>query len=111
MTDSQFCIPVAHGEGLVQFDHSTQAQSALDEKIVPMQFVNNRGQVTEHYPANPNGSPQGIAALTTTDGRVTIIMPHPERAFRSVQNSWHPEDWKEDAPTMRLFRNARLWVG
>ena len=60
---------------------------------------------------NPNGSPQGITGLTTPDGRFTILMPHPERVFRTVQNSWHPEDWGEDGPWMRMFRNARRWVG
>jgi phosphoribosylformylglycinamidine synthase len=63
------------------------------------------------YPLNPNGSPDGITGLTTSDGRFTIVMPHPERVFRTVQNSWHPEEWGEDAPWMRMFRNARKWVG
>ena len=63
------------------------------------------------YPANPNGSPLGIAGLTNRDGRVTIMMPHPERVFRAVQHSWHPDGWGDDGPWMRLFRNARAWVG
>ena len=63
------------------------------------------------YPANPNGSPAGITGLTTADGRFTILMPHPERVFRSVQQSWHPRGWAEDSPWMRMFRNARAWVG
>ena len=63
------------------------------------------------YPANPNGSPLGLTGFTTRDGRVTIMMPHPERVFRSVQNSWHPDDWGEDGPWLRMFRNARAWVG
>jgi phosphoribosylformylglycinamidine synthase len=67
--------------------------------------------MTERYPANPNGSPRGITGLTTRDGRVTIMMPHPERVFRAVQNSWHPDDWSEDGGWMRMFRNARVWVG
>ncbi|MEW8430526.1 MAG: hypothetical protein G8D61_12490, partial [gamma proteobacterium symbiont of Ctena orbiculata] len=62
------------------------------------------------YPANPNGSPLGIAGLCNSDGRVTIMMPHPERVTRTVQHSWHPEGWDEDAPWLRLFRNARVWV-
>ena len=74
-------------------------------------FVDNRGQVTEHYPANPNGSPEGIAGLTTEDGRVTITMPHPERVYRSVQNSWRPAEAGEDSGWMRMFRNARCWLG
>ena len=74
-------------------------------------YVDNHGRATEHYPDNPNGSPAGITALTTPDGRVTIMMPHPERVFRTVQHSWHPAGWPEDAPWMRLFRNARAFVG
>jgi phosphoribosylformylglycinamidine synthase len=73
--------------------------------------VDHYGIATERYPSNPNGSPLGIAGLTSQDGRVTVLMPHPERVFRSIQNSWHPSDWAEDAPTMRMFRNARVWVG
>ena len=74
-------------------------------------FVDHQGRPAERYPQNPNGSPAGITALTTPDGRVTILMPHPERVFRTVQHSWHPAGWGEDAPWMRLFRNARAWVG
>jgi phosphoribosylformylglycinamidine synthase len=66
--------------------------------------------VATTYPANPNGSPNGLAALTTADGRFTIMMPHPERVFRTVQLSWHPPEWSEDSPWMRMFRNARAWV-
>jgi phosphoribosylformylglycinamidine synthase len=73
-------------------------------------YIENDGRIAERYPANPNGSPEGIAGLTTVDGRVTIMMPHPERVFRTVQNSWHPDDWGADSPWMRLFRNARRWV-
>jgi len=76
-----------------------------------LRFVDNRGEPTELYPYNPNGSPAGITGLTTADGRFTVLMPHPERVFRSVQNSWHPADWEEDGPWLRMFRNARLWVG
>jgi len=72
--------------------------------------VDNRGAPTEHYPYNPNGSPLGITGLTTTDGRVTIMMPHPERVFRTVQNSWHPLEWGEDGPWLYMFRTARQWV-
>jgi phosphoribosylformylglycinamidine synthase len=72
--------------------------------------VENSGEVASRYPANPNGSPEGIAGLTTEDGRVTIMMPHPERVTRSVQYSWHPDGWEEDGPWLRLFRNARVWV-
>ena len=68
-------------------------------------------QVTERYPENPNGSPAGLAGICSRDGRVTLMMPHPERVFRASQNSWHPDHWIEDAPTMRMFRNARVWLG
>ena len=77
---------------------------------VALRYVDNHGKVTEAYPANPNGSPRGITGLTSHDGRVTIMMPHPERVFRAVQNSWRPDEWHEDAALMRIFRNARVWV-
>ena len=76
-----------------------------------MKFVDGMGQVTRRYPDNPNGSPRGITGLCSTDGRVTLMMPHPERVFRSVQLSWHPREWGEDSPWMRMFKNARRWVG
>jgi phosphoribosylformylglycinamidine synthase len=76
-----------------------------------MRFVDNRGKATETYPYNPNGSPDGITAVTTPDGRFTILMPHPERVFRTLSMSWHPAQWGEDSPWMRMFRNARSWVG
>ena len=76
-----------------------------------MRFVDKKGQPTEIYPLNPNGSPHGIAGMTTNDGRFSILMPHPERVFRAVQHSWYPNDWNEDGAWMRMFRNARKWVG
>ena len=76
-----------------------------------MRHVDSRGQPTEAYPCNPSGSPQGITGLTTPDGRFTIVMPHPERVFRNVQMSWAPPGSGEDSPWMRMFRNARKWVG
>ena len=79
--------------------------------LVSLRWVDNHGKVAAKYPSNPNGSPAGITGLTTTDGRVTILMPHPERVYRTVQNSWHPESWGEDGGWMRMFRNARVWVG
>ncbi|MGZ3459915.1 MAG: phosphoribosylformylglycinamidine synthase subunit PurQ, partial [Archangium sp.] len=79
--------------------------------VVPMRFVDNHGRVTETYPANPNGSPHGIAGLTSRDGRVTLLMPHPERVSRSVMYSWCPPEWGEDSPWMRMFRNARAALG
>ena len=75
-----------------------------------LRYVENDGTPATRYPANPNGSPLGVTGFTTPDGRVTIMMPHPERAFRSVQNSWHPPEWGEDGPWMRMFRNARRWT-
>ncbi len=79
--------------------------------IVAGRFVDGRGRVAVTYPDNPNGSPGGLTAVTTADGRFTVLMPHPERVFRSVQMSWHPDGWGEDSPWMRLFRNARVHVG
>jgi len=79
--------------------------------LVALSYVDNYGETTTDFPANPNGSPDGITGLTTTDGRFTIMMPHPERCFRTIQNSWYPDDWKEDGAWMRMFRNARVWVG
>jgi len=104
-------IAVAHGEGRADFAAPATARQVLAQGLVALRFLDGHRQVAETYPANPNGSALGITGLTTTDGRVTIMMPHPERVFRSVQNSWHPDDWGEDAPWMRMFRNARVWVG
>lgn len=111
MAGARICLPVSHGEGRAVFAQSSDAQQALAGGLVVAQYVDHWGAVTEQYPMNPNASALGVAAVTTRDGRVTAVMPHPERAFRTVQNSWHPGDWQEDAPTMRLFRNARVWVG
>jgi phosphoribosylformylglycinamidine synthase len=78
---------------------------------VAVRYVDNMGNPTQQYPNNPNGSPNAITGLTTTDGRVTIMMPHPERVFRTVANSWAPDAWGEDSAWMRMFRNARINVG
>ncbi|MDZ7870298.1 MAG: phosphoribosylformylglycinamidine synthase [Rheinheimera sp.] len=111
MAGSRMPIAVSHGEGLAEFA-SAQALAAADQSgTIALRFVDNYGQVTTQYPANPNGSANGITALTTTDGRVTIMMPHPERVFRAVSNSWHPDEWLEDSPWLRMFRNARVWLG
>ncbi|MGB2941978.1 MAG: phosphoribosylformylglycinamidine synthase subunit PurQ, partial [Candidatus Macondimonas sp.] len=99
-------IAVAHGEGRVSFDHPADAASAH----VALRYIDPAGQPAQRYPANPNGSPEGITGLTTDDGRVTILMPHPERVIRSVNLSWHPRDWPEDSPWLRMFQNARAWV-
>ncbi|MCB1637517.1 MAG: phosphoribosylformylglycinamidine synthase, partial [Thiothrix sp.] len=111
MEGSQLPIAVAHGEGRAVFEHGTTAEQVLAQGLVGLRYVDNAGRATEHYPENPNGSPQGITGLTTPDGRFTIMMPHPERLFRSVQYSWCPDNWGEDGPWLRLFRNARVWVG
>ena len=111
MQGSRMPIAVAHGEGRAEFSLSGSAQQALDSKLVALRYVDNWGQPTQTYPNNPNGSPLGITGLSNEDGRFTIMMPHPERVFRSVQNSWHPQDWQEDSPWMRMFRNARVALG
>ncbi|MDB2374663.1 phosphoribosylformylglycinamidine synthase subunit PurQ, partial [Psychrosphaera haliotis] len=111
MEGSQMPIAVSHGEGRAEFTSEQAVAEALSSNTVAMQYVDNRGEKTTTYPANPNGSPEGITSLTTNDGRVTIMMPHPERVFRTVSNSWHPDEWLEDSPWMRMFRNARKWVG
>ena len=110
MAGSQMPIAVAHGEGRAEFKEGG-AEAALNGGGVALRYVDHYGKPTEAYPLNPNGSPAGITGLTTDDGRVTIMMPHPERVFRAVQHSWHPESWSEDAPWMRMFRNARRWIG
>ena len=107
MAGSTMPIAVAHGEGRAEFASTKD----IDNALVVMRYVDNYGKPTERYPSNPNGSPRGITALTTTDGRVTIMMPHPERVTRTVQHSWHPDDWGKDGPWLRLFQNARQWVG
>jgi phosphoribosylformylglycinamidine synthase len=99
---------VAHAEGRAEFSDHTQLQQA--DQLTVLRYVENSGEVASRYPANPNGSPAGIAGLCNEDGRVTIMMPHPERVTRTVQYSWHPHDWEEDAPWLRLFRNDRVWV-
>ncbi|MDE0508636.1 MAG: phosphoribosylformylglycinamidine synthase subunit PurQ, partial [Gammaproteobacteria bacterium] len=108
MAGSRFPLAVAHGEGRAVFGAAADG-AALGPRVC-LRYVDNRGAIAESYPANPNGSTEGVAAVCNEDGRVTILMPHPERVFRACQNSWHPEDWGEDAPAMRLFRNARAWL-
>lgn len=110
MAGSRMPIAVSHGEGRAEFSSDDAIDSANASGTVAMRYVDNYGQITETYPANPNGSPDGITALTTTDGRVTIMMPHPERVFRTVANSWHPDEWQEDSPWVRIFRNARRFI-
>lgn len=106
MAGTQTPIVVSHGEGYADFSTTGNLQDVL----VGLRFVDNQGQVSEVYPYNPNGSPQGITAVTTADGRFTAMMPHPERVFRTAIHSWSPAGWGDDSPWMRLFRNARKWV-
>lgn len=110
MAGSRLPIAVAHGEGRAHFGRGGLSE-ARDAGLLALRYVDNHGRPTEAYPANPNGSPGGITGLCNADGRFTIMMPHPERVFRSVQYSWAPEDWGEDGPWLRLFRNARVAVG
>lgn len=107
MAGSRMPIAVAHGEGRAEFADNAEIDELAGQ--IALRYVDNRGAVTEQYPANPNGSPQGITGLTANDGRVTIMMPHPERVFRAIQNSWAPDEWSEDGAWMRMFRNARAW--
>jgi phosphoribosylformylglycinamidine synthase len=111
MQGSVLPIAVAHGEGRAEFSVDAAAADVVNRGLVAARFVDGTGAVATRYPQNPNGSPLGITGLTTVDGRVTIMMPHPERVFRTVTNSWHPAAWGEDGPWMRMFRNARVWVG
>ncbi|MGE5668776.1 MAG: phosphoribosylformylglycinamidine synthase, partial [Betaproteobacteria bacterium] len=109
MEGSLLPVALAHGEGLAEFRDAEQLAAARPQ--VALRFVDHRGRPTETYPYNPNGSPEGITGLTTADGRFTILMPHPERVFRSAQMSWHPRGWGELSPWYRMFANARRWIG
>ena len=109
MAGSRLPIVTSHGEGRVEFESDTARFAASD--TVALRYVDNHGCVTERYPANPNGSVDGICGLSSDDGRVTIMMPHPERVVLTRQHSWHPLDWGRDGPWLRMFRNLRLAVG
>ena len=111
MTGSRLPIAVAHGEGRAYFEDVGQATEALSRQLVVLRYTDNYGIATERYPFNPNGSPLGITGLCNEDGRFTIMMPHPERVFRTLQHSWHPDDWGPEGPWLRMFRNARRQVG
>ncbi|KNC67337.1 phosphoribosylformylglycinamidine synthase [Pseudoalteromonas ardens] len=111
MAGSRMPIAVSHGEGHAEFANDAAVKAALESGTVAVQYVDNFGKPTTQYPNNPNGSPEGITGITSLDGRATVMMPHPERVFRAVANSWHPDEWKEDSPWMRMFRNARKSVG
>ena len=108
MAGSRLPVVVSHGEGRAEFASREALRSA--RPLVALRYVDSRGHATERFPANPNGSPGGITGLTTADGRFTVLMPHPERVFRSVQLSWHPRSWGEDSPWMLMFRNAWQWA-
>ncbi|WP_252179051.1 phosphoribosylformylglycinamidine synthase [Endozoicomonas sp. 4G] len=110
MEGSRMPVAVAHGEGYAEFKKADQIRKLSESGQLALRYVDNQGRATERYPYNPNGSAEGITGLTSADGRVTIMMPHPERVFRAVQNSWYPDSWGEDSPWMRMFRNARVWV-
>ena len=110
MAGSHMPIAVAHGEGRAEFADAEGLARLEDSGTAAIRFIDNQLRVTETYPANPNGSPGGITGISSLDGRVTIMMPHPERVFRTVTNSWHPDDWGPWSPWMRLFRNARCCV-
>ena len=109
MAGSRMPIVVAHGEGYADFTNAKKLKAAQD--LVTLRYVDHCGNPTEIYPLNPNGSPQGITGLTTPDGRFSIMMPHPERVFRAVQNSWYPRGWQENGAWLKMFQNARRWVG
>ena len=111
MQGSRLPIAVSHGEGRAEFIDVAHQQQFMAGQQLALRFINNYGEVATRYPANPNGSPSGITAVTSLDGRVTAMMPHPERVFRTVQNSWYPENAGVDSGWMRMFRNARVWVG
>ena len=127
MAGSRMPIVVSHGEGYADFSSDITPASGHEsslklrfgnakklqaaQELVTLRYVDNTGQPTETYPLNPNGSPQGITGLTTPDGRFSIMMPHPERIFRAVQNSWYPREWQENGAWLRMFQNARKWVG
>ena len=110
MAGSRLPVAIAHGEGRAAL---TAAQLAALEAdgLIAARYVDGAGALASRYPANPNGSPGGVAALTSRDGRITILMPHPERVFRTAQLSWHPAGWGDDSPWLRMFDNARAWVG
>ncbi len=107
MQGSRLPIVVSNGEGRAEFE----SQASLERALTSLRFVQADGSAASEYPGNPNGSQLGVTGLTSEDGRATILMPHPERTLRSVNLSWHPREWPDASPWMRLFHNARTWVG
>ena len=108
MAGSELPIAVAHGEGRAEFKNESDMAAA--SPLAGAHYIDTAGAPAMRYPENPNGSPSGVTALCSEDGRVTIMMPHPERVFRTVQHSWSPKAWGETAPWMQMFRNAKSWV-
>jgi len=108
MAGSHLPVAIAHGEGRAEFANADAMQQCDDSGLVALRYLNNDLSVATTYPANPNGSPNGLSSVTSEDGRVTIMMPHPERVARAVTNSWKPDEWTEDGGWLRLFRNARV---
>jgi len=113
MAGSRIPVPVAHGEGFTNFERTGSLSALTGQHLSALRFVDHYGRPANQYPANPNGSPDGLTGVTTRDGRVTIMMPHPERAFRSIQLSWKPQELfkGEEGPWLRLFQNARDFLG
>ena len=109
MAGTRVPVVVAHGEGRTDLGQDTLG-TLRGRNQVSLQFVDNYGERTARYPFNPNGSTEGVTGLCAANGRVTIMMPHPERNFRTATNSWHPEDWGEHSPWLRIFQNARAFV-
>lgn len=111
MQGSRMPIAVSHGEGRAEFASPEAMALAEASGTIALRYVNGQGEIATKHPQNPNGSPNALSGICSTDGRVTIMMPHPERVFRTVANSWHPDSWGEDSPWMRMFRNARVKLG
>ena len=108
MAGSQIPIATSHGEGRAVFPSSEVRQHAKPH--IAVRYIDNYGNIAERYPENPNGSIEGVCGLTSSDGRATIIMPHPERVSRTTQNSWHPDDWEDEGPWFQMFKNARKYL-
>ena len=110
MDDSQLIVPVAHGEGRMEFSDNAKIKKLISNRQVPLQYVNSKGETTEKYPLNPNGSAEGVSSVCSKDGKVTILMPHPERAFLNKQLSWTDSDVSKPSPWLEMFLNARKFV-
>jgi phosphoribosylformylglycinamidine synthase len=110
MAGSRLPVVVAHGEGRASFDDAQMPQQTLQRQLACLRYVDGHGRVAGNYPHNPNGSTLGLAGFCSDDGRFTIMMPHPERVFRTIQHSWHPQDWGENGPWMQMFHSARAWL-